>query len=58
MTSVYPHDASAPSYRHSPLEVQLNLNNVGDARYLSAARNAGAAPGEPFNALGSVRVRY
>ena len=49
----------AARYRKGPLEYALNLNNVTDTDYLVPHQDyLQVYPGEPFNVLATVRVRW
>ena len=49
----------AARYRKGPVEYSLNLNNVTDTDYFaSVLYDTQLYPGEPFNVLGTVSIRF
>ena len=50
---------AAVRYRHGPLELALNINNLTDTEYYaSTLYDTQVYPGEPINVLGTVRFRF
>ena len=49
----------AARYRHGAMEYSINLNNVTDTNYFaSVLYDTQLYPGEPFNVLGTVSIRF
>jgi outer membrane receptor for ferric coprogen and ferric-rhodotorulic acid len=48
---------AAVSYRWGPVAAQVNLKNLGNAKYFTG-NNSFVLPGEPFTVLGQLTWRF